>query len=240
MRLGNEIRKIGQEPGKVIKESDLPVKMFVAGPVQAGKTTIVCSIFEFASKSYLTSLSKPLWGIITWARGWWEQNYISEDHKQRTIALTIHSKRLFGETLYLVYDLGGQECYYALQSVFLDLENAFFLIVANVAENDEILKDHIKKQLHIISSKLPQHATAKIIFIGTHMDLIEDKEHEEHKKSICKEAYISTDCNNLDIVKEFFINATAIDSSKLKRIIETCKTLGEKVHQSMVSFNIYL
>ena len=118
----------------------------------------------------------------------------------------------------------------------MDLENAFFLIVADVAEDDEMLKDNIKKQLHIISSKLPQHATAQIIFVGTHMDLIEDK---EHKRSICKEALNSIDCDNLDIVEEFFINASAIDSSELKRITETCKTLGEKVHHSMVNFNIY-
>ena len=211
--------------------------MFVAGPAEAGKTTIVCSIFEYVSKTYLPALFKSFWGVTTWVRDWWEQRYISEDHKQRTIVLTIHSKRLFGKMLYLIYDLGGHECYYALQSVFLDLENAFFLIVANVAENDEILEDNIKKQLHIISSKLPRDTTAKIIFIGTHMDLIEEK---EHKKSICKVALNSTDCKNLDIDNEFFINATAIDSSELESITETCKKLGEKVHHSMVSFNIFM
>ena len=234
MRLATEISNLGQEPGKKIEGKDIPVKMIIAGPAEAGKTTLLQSIFDYLSRNYITEVCKPLWSIVSWARGFWEGDHISEDQKERTIGLTIHSKRLFDEMLFLIYDLGGQECYYALQAVFLDLENAFFFVVVDLTDSDELLKDNIEKQLSIISSKLPKYAKAEIILVGTHLDLINDAE-KEKKANICEKALLAADCPNVEIVKEIFINATKQNSKQLLEIIESCKELGENVQKAMVS-----
>ena len=218
-----EVAKIG-ESGNYIEENDIPIKMFIAGPPQAGKTTLVRSVFDHESD----------------ANSFWNEKYICEDHKERTICLTQHYKRLFSNLPLLIYDLGGQECYYALHAVFLDLEDSFFLILVDISKEDYVLKESIKSQLSIISSKLRLHSKAEVLFIGTHADMLDEKQKRE-KINICKKTLMEAKntYHNISIFrKKMYINATSKDSKELQEITIACEQLGNNVHKAMVRLKI--
>ena len=91
--------------------------------------------------------------------------------------------------------------------------------------------------MSIISSKLQQQTEADVIFIGTHIDQIEDK---EHKENVCKKALLyARDLQNLKIVDKKYINATVKNSKELEEITKSCENLGKKVHNAMVSSAVF-
>ena len=212
-----------------IDENDIPVKMFVAGPPKAGKTTLLLSLFNHLSTEKNSN------------GGFWEEKYISKHQMERTISLTLYSKALIGNTPFVIYDLGGQECYYALQAVFLDLENSFFLTVFDLTKDKEELRANIVDQLAIVSSKLPQNAKAEVIFIGTHLDLMNDEDKQE-KLNICKKALVDARHNNqnLKIVKKIFMDATEENSKEIQELIEACEASGANVHGTMVNSDKFM
>ena len=201
--------------------------------VKQERQQLLNQYLNMSRQIFFTDLYKTALSIISWTSVLCEWNQIAEDQTDRTIGVNIHSKRLFNDMLYLIYDLGGQESYYSLHAVFLDLENAFFVVVVDLSKDDVSLKNDIQKQLSIISSKLPKEAKAEFILVGTHVDMIQDK---VQKESVCKEARLATDCQNLEFVEEIFINATLKSSSELVKITQLCRKLGENVQNAMVSF----
>ena len=216
------MRKIA-ESENYIEANDIPIKMFLAGPPEAGKTTLVRSVFDHESD----------------ADSSWNEKYICEDHKERTICLTHHYKILFSNLPLLIYDLGGQESYYGLQAVFLDLENSFFLILVDITKEKDILKESIERQLEIISSKLHLHKKVEVLFIGTHADMLDEKQKEE-KINICRTSLVKVKktYHNIDIFKEMCINATSKNTKELQEIIGACEKLGNNVYKAMVRLKI--
>ena len=232
MRLMQEVRNIGKEQGGTIKESYLPVKLFFVGPGEAGKTTLLNTLFDrsFSFKSVFTRPKKPLHVMKNMPLG---KSYIHEEFAERTIGVEVHSKVLEDIQL-LIFDLGGQETFYVMQSIFLDLENSFFLLVVDLTKPKQKIEDDIKSQLSMISSKLPKHGEAEAILVGTHKDLLSDTERGEII-SACKSALQINSYPNLTAVKTLFVNAKERKTDEIKMLEGYCIELAQQVKGAMVS-----
>ena len=232
MRLMEEVKQFGKEKGKNIEESDLPVKLFFVGPAEAGKTTLLNSLFHpsFSFKSVFAKTKKSLQVMEKTSTG---KNYVDEKFGERTIGVEIHSEILEDIKL-LVFDMGGQQNYYVLQAIFLDLENSFFLLVVNLTKSKEAIEDEIKSQLSLISSKLPKSVKAEAILVGTHTDLLGEKERDE-KTRMCKAALQTKTYPNLAVEKTLFLNAKEKKTENTRTLERCCKELALQVKSAMVS-----
>ena len=223
------MRQFGKERGKNIEESDLPVKLFFVGPEKSGKTTLLNSF-----KSVFAHIKKPLNVMKETPTG---INYIDEKFSERTIGVEIHSEVLDDIQL-LIFDMGGQQNFYIMQAVFLDLENSFFLVVIDLTKSKQVIEDEIKSQLSLISSKLPKNVKAEAILVGTHTDLLKERERVE-KKRICKAVSArltaSKDYRNLVVEKTLSLNAKEKKSEDIQTLEGYCKELALHVRNSMVS-----
>ena len=227
-----EVRGIGNKQGGNIKESYLPVKVFFVGPGEAGKTTLLNTLFyqSFSFKSVFAPTKKPLHVMKNTPPG---KTFTDEKFAERTIGVEVHSKVLEDIQL-LIFDLGGQETYHIMQSIFLDLENSFFLLVIDLTKPKEQIKDDIKGQLSMISSKLPKHGKAEAIFVGTHKDLLSGRERGEII-SACKSALEMNSYSNLAAVKTLFVNARERKTDDIKMLERYCIELAQQVKGTMVS-----
>ena len=232
MRLMEEVKQFGKERGKNIEESDLPVKLFFVGPAEAGKTTLLNSLFysSFSFKSMFAKAKKSLQAMKKTPTG---KNYIDEKFSERTIGVEIYSE-ILEDTKLLIFDMGGQQNYYTLQAIFLDLENSFFLLVVDMTKSKELIEDEIKSQLSLISSKLPKNVTAEAILVGTHTDLLSEREREE-KTSMCEAALQTKSYPNLVVEKTLFLNAKEKKTDNTRTLERYCKELASHVKSAMVS-----
>ena len=223
------MRQFGEERGKNIEESDLPVKLFFVGPEEAGKTTLLNSL-----KTVFAQTKKPLNVMKETPTG---KNYINENFGERTIGVEIHSEVLDDIQL-LIYDMGGQQNFYIMQAIFFDLENSFFLVVIDLRKSKEVIEDEIKSQLSLISSKLPKNVNAEAILVGTHTDLLSGRERDE-KTCICKAVSVrlttSKTFPNLVVKRTLSLNAREKKSENIQTLERYCKELALHVKSSMVS-----
>ena len=88
-----KVRDIGKEQGGNMKESYLPVKLFFVGPGEAGKTTLLNTLFNqsFSFKSVFVPTKKPLHVMKNMRPG---KTFIDEKFAERTIGVEVHSKVL--------------------------------------------------------------------------------------------------------------------------------------------------
>ena len=233
MRLLQEVRNIGKKKGMTIDESYLPVKLFFVGPEEAGKTTLLNTLFNqgFSFKSVFNLSKRPIYVMKNMPL---DKAYIDEKFAERTIGVEVHSKVLEDIQL-LIFDLGGQQSYYKMQSIFLDLENSFFLIVVNLSKPKNMIEDDIKSQLSIVASKLPKHGKAEAILVGTHKDLLSDGERGEII-SACKSALHMNSYSNLTAEKTVFMNAKEQKSDDIRKLERYCIDIAKQVKSAMVSF----
>ena len=227
----------------------MPLKMFIAGPPEAGKTTLLNSLMHYVStdqdskekqkensKGSLRNTGQSL------LRN--RNEHICDDHQERTIGLNVHFEKLFENNPFLVYDLGGQESYYALQAIFLDVDNAFFLVVINMLDNTDELTKHIDKQLSIISSKLPRDAKSAVVLIGTHCEneLMDDEEREDKESTIMVTGNSFMDkCENLMLQEEYlFMDARKKKSEEIKVLTGICTDIAVDARKVMVCICISL
>ena len=232
MRLMEEVRQIGKERGKNLEECDFPVKLFFVGPAQAGKTTLLNSLF-YPSFSFKSVFARTKKSLQVMERTPTRENYIDEKFVERTIGVEIHSKILEDINL-LVFDMGGQENHYPLQAIFLDLENSFFLLIVDLTKSKQVIEDEIKSQLSLISSKLPKNVKAEAIFVGTHIDLLSKRERVE-KIRICKATLQRKSYSNLVVEKTLFLNATEKETENTRTLERYCKELALHVRSALVS-----
>ena len=121
-----------------------------------------------------------------------------------------------------------------MQSIFLDLENSFFLLVIDLTKPKKQIKDDIKGQLSMISSKLPKHGKAEAILVGTHEDLLSGREKGEIICA-CKSALEMNSYPNLTAVKTLFVNAKERKTDDIKLLETYCIALAQQVKGAMVS-----
>ena len=223
------MRQFGKETGEIIEESDLPIRLFFVGPEEAGKTTLLNSF-----KSVFAQSKKPLNVMKESPTG---KNYIDEKFGERTRGVEIHSEVLKDIQL-LIFDMGGQQNFYIMQAIFLDLENSFFLVVIDLRKSNQEIEDEIKSQLSLISSKLPKNVKAEAILVGTHTDLLSKRERDE-KTCTCKALSVrlttSNAYPNLAVEKILSLNAKEKESKDIQTLKRYCKELALHVKSSMVS-----
>ena len=207
--------------------------MFIVGPEESGKTTLLHSLFHHES-SFLWKLP----GLFSWTLetlGFWKKDCITENYLERTIGLTIHSEQLDDVQL-LVFDLGGQESFYQLQAIFLDLENSFFLLAIDLTKPVKSIEDAIKCQLSIISSKIPRGMKAEAVLVGTHTDLLSVRAAAD-KTRICKAAVMTNTYCNLDVKRTLFLNAKEKTSDHMNELKRSCGELAQKAKSAMVNIS---
>ena len=223
------MKQFGKERGENIEESDLPVKLFFVGPEVSGKTTLLNSF-----KSVFSQTKKPLNVMKETPSG---KNYIDEKFGERTIGVEIHSEVL-EDIQILIFDMGGQQNFYIMQAIFLDLENSFFLVVIDLRKSKQEIEDEIKSQLSLISSKLPKNVKAEAILVGTHTDWLSKREIDE-KTRTCKAVSVrltmSKNYPNLVVEKTLSLNAREKRSEGIQTLERYCKELALHVKSSMVS-----
>ena len=231
IRYKQDVRKIGKAAGKAIKEADLPVKLFVVGPTEAGKTTIVRSIFNYLSKQELPRAHGFRSSTET-VDSFWKTKHITADNLERTVGLVILRTRIAEDIFAIIYDLGGHETYYSLQAIFLHLENGFFLITIDVKQSEEHILEEVQKHLTVLSSKLPKGTTSEAVLAFTHFDLLEENKIGK-KMLICKRARLNK-FENIKIIGEVFIDAQDGDSKEFHKLMDLCKKMAQDVKSCMV------
>ena len=235
VRYKQDVRNIGKTSRNPVSESDLPVKLFVVGPTKAGKTSTVKSIFHCLDQQEMSESSGFSSSTVT-ADSLWKTKHIAEDSWERTICLTIHRIKLAADIFSIIYDLGGNETYYALQAIFLDLRNGFFLIVVDIREPKEYLQCEIEKQLSLISSKLPKNVSAEVLLVFTHVDQVEENV-KAKKMCTCKQIrlVLKEFQKNIRLVKEVvFINAKDAESEEIQKLLDICKKMAKNVKDCLV------
>ena len=229
-----EVKEVGQKQG-MIDESELPIKIFIVGPVKAGKTSILHLLFH--KKSCFLRKVYEMFAQRNKGPDSWKRTRINENYLERTIAVTIHSQQTDNSQL-LIFDLGGQETYYVLQAIFLDVENSFFLLVVSLESPIKTIQDDIISQLSIISSKIPRGMKAEAILIGTHVDLLSESERGE-KICACKATILKHKYENLTVKDSVFLNATEEKSQMICYLKKSCEKLAQNVKIAMVSTFFY-
>ena len=228
-----QVKNIGQLSTNYIEESELPVKLFVVGPTEAGKTTTVASMLRYIEKQEMPQSSWLSSSTGAFEHQEWRKKYIAENSSTRTIGLAIHNMKMTKDILAIVYDLGGNETFYALQAIFLDLKYGFFLVTIDVRESKKIMEQKIEEHLAIISSKLPKDVMAQSVLVFTHCDMLESKERDE-KIRICKRIRLTKSKENIKFVKAMFIDALNAESEEMRELVEVCMEMANNVKRSMV------
>ena len=208
------------------------MRFYFAGAVKVGKTTLANSILDsFPRQWKFWDKSPPTY------RAKKDNSRIMEEQRERTVGLDVHLKKVSTGNYFLIYDLGGQECFYTLHSLLLNCEESIFFVVFNVENKYEELEHEIRNQLKIIHSHHFTGNKPRVIFVGTHLDCIvatEEKNTEENVRKlimvkILGDFHVETVC-----IK--FVDARNSNSHEIIGLSKQMKDVADKMLMNMVSF----
>ena len=213
-------------------DADVPVKVIFAGPALSGKTTLVTSLRHYASKQ------QSLWESIIKAKEpsvkpTKKSTLIAADSMDRTIGSELHLLKV-NKDLYLnLQDLGGQECFYALHSIFIHHKESVFFVIFSLEKHEEQLKEYISNQVRIILSHCYSSAEINIIFLGTHIDRVQNvtvkKEQIKHLLHQIGETF------GISVSEKHFINAKCPSDDELANILKSTREMASRVTARLVS-----
>ena len=205
------------------------MKFYFAGATMVGKTTLVNSLFDcFPTQWNFWSKSKkpPSYKAKK------ESMRIVEEQKQRTIGLDVHLTKAGAEHYFLLYDLGGQECFYTLHSLMIDCRDSTFFVVFNLENILDDLKAEIDVQLKIVRSHHSTGGRPRIAFIGTHLDCVTLQKMKSAEELIKGEILHEFDIETVCIT---FVDARKSSSSEIIDLFRTMKDIACQVLRNMVS-----
>ena len=192
-----------------------------------GKTTLVNSLFDcfptqwkFWGKTFPSFKAKK------------KGMRIVKKQKQRTIGLDVHLTKAGAEHCFLIYDLGGQECFYTLHSLLIDCRDSTFFVVFNSENILNEIKAEIDVQLKIIHSHHSTGGRPRIAFVGTHLDRVTLQKIKSAEELINKEILPEFDIETVCIT---FVDARKSSSSEIINLFRTMKDIADQVLRNMVS-----
>ena len=191
-----------------------------------GKTTLVKSLFGcFPTNWNFWSKRPPSYKAKN------ESMRIVEEHQQRTIGLDVHLTKAGTDHYFLLYDLGGQECFYTLHSLMINCSDSTFFVVFNSENTLNDLKAEIDVQLKIIHSHHSTGGRPRIVFIGTHRDCVTSQKMKNAEQLIKGEILHEFDIETACIT---FVDATKSSSSEIIDLFRTMKDIAGQVLRNMV------
>ena len=218
-------------------DASVPIKIFLVGLGESGKTTLLKSLFKCFSnkrkiKVFRKSTEEPTVGPMKDEK----TSSIDKMFQPRTIGLDIYVQKV-DEDLYLnVHDFGGQECFYSLHSIFLNTDDSFFFVIFNLNHSAEEIFKEMSDQLRIIFSHHTSEMSPNIVFLGTHLDQVHD--------TVKMRAKIGNVLHNIE--KEFdlhnvqchFIDATDPESKEMVKLSEITREYASRVLKNMVNIQL--
>ena len=159
---------------------------------------------------------------------------IADDFKERTIGAEFHLLKVDKDLYLNIQDLAGQEGFYALHSALLhQKEEAIFFVIFNLENSIEQLKQDVMNQLKIIVSHSSSTAEKRIVFLGTHVDQVQNastkKEQAMHLLSELEETF------NINSSEKFFVDAKNLSDKEMADILTSTKKLASQIRTSLVS-----
>ena len=159
---------------------------------------------------------------------------IADDFKERTIGAEFHLLKVDKDLYLNIQDLAGQEGFYALHSALLhQKEEAIFFVIFNLENSIEQLKQDVMNQLKIIVSHSSSTAEKKIVFLGTHVDQVQNAstkiKQAMHLLSELEETF------NINSSEKFFVDAKNLSDKEMADILTSTKELASQIRTSLVS-----
>ena len=213
-------------------DTNVPVKVIFAGPALSGKTTFVTSLHHYAAKQ------QGLWGLIRKSkepsvRPKKKSAQIAEDSRERTVGSELHLLKVNNDLYLNIQDLGGQESFYALHSIFIHHKESVFFVIFSLEKHEEQLKEDISNQVRIILSHCYSSAEKYIIFLGTHIDRVQNvpvkKEKIKHLLHQIGETF------GISVSEKHFINAKNPSDDEMANILKSTREMASRVTTSLVS-----
>ena len=213
-------------------DSNIPIKVILAGPAFSGKTTLMKSLRYYASKN--KGFRKALLGSKTpLIEPQLEDTYIAEDFKQRTVGAEFHLLKVDKDLYLNVQDLGGQECFYALHSTFIHNKDAIFFVVFNLQNSKEQIIEDVRNQLRIIGAH--SYSFAQVILLGTHLDKV-DRSTNKMDQTRCS-LLEQGEKFNYNFSNIIFMNAKNPKDDEMAKLLKSTRELASAVKLSVVSDN---
>ena len=213
-------------------DSSVPIKVIFAGPALSGKTTLVQSFRHHASKQ------QGLWESIIKSKEpsikpLKKSTQIAEDLKERTIGSELHLLKADKDLYLNIHDLGGQECFYAMHSIFIHHEESVFFIIFSLEKDGKQLKKDITDQVRIVLSHCSPAAEKNIIFLATHVDRVHNVNiKEEQTKHILHQI---EETFGISISDKLFVNAKNPSSNEMAGILKSTREMASQVRTRLVS-----
>ena len=205
------------------------MKFYFTGAAKVGKTTLVKSLLNCFPKQWNIFLKNP-----PSYKAEKDSSKIVAGKRERTVGVDVHLRKAGEEHYFLVYDLGGEDCFCSLQSHLLICNDSIFFVVFNVEDTFENIKTEINKQLQIISSHNSTGYKPHVFFVGTHFDRI--TENEKKKREIISKI-IEEDAEHFQVKYEciMLVDARNSKSSEIIDLSKKMKTIAQDVLDDMVS-----
>ena len=214
-------------------DTDVPIKVIFTGPAFSGKTTLLKSLRQYANKQkgILGSLVKSKEPSIEPER---DSSQIVKDFKKRTIGIEHHLLKVEKDLYLNMQDLGGQESFYTLHSIFLHSEDSIFFVIFNLENPKEQIIEDVSNQLKIILSHCSSTSKRNIVFLGTHLDQVANRTVKEQETE-CLLRQLEEKFNIVDICDIIFLNAKDPPVQKMADIVQSIRKLASRIRENLVS-----
>ena len=162
---------------------------------------------------------------------------IAEDFKERTIGAEFHLLKVDKDLYLNIQDLSGQEDFYALHSSLLHQKGeAIFFVIFNLENSIEQLQQDVMNQLKIIVSHSSSTTEKRIVFLGTHVDQVQNAttkiEQVKHLLSELEETF------KINSSGKLFVNAKSLSDKEMTNILKSTKELASQIRTSLVSVQL--
>ena len=162
---------------------------------------------------------------------------IAEDFQERTIGAEFHLLKVDKDLYLNIQDLAGQEGFYALHSALLhQKEEAIYFVIFNLENSMKQLKEDIMNQLKIIVSHSSSTTEKRIIFLGTHVDQVQDAptkiKQAKHLLSGLEETF------NINSFEKLFVDAKNLSDKEMADILTSTRELASQIRTSLVSVQL--
>ena len=212
-----------------------PMRIFVIGDGGEGKSTLIEAMEHEPRFAALTS-------IIAVPK---EVNGVSQ--KTAGIIPRVFKSRLYGDVLF--YDFAGQEAYYSSHAAVIksavDKRPPIFILVTGLHREDTALIHSVSYWLGIIINQCAaMEGKAQLIVVGSHSDLIEERNEVDRRKQIIFRAVQNfTAFNLVDVIPMDCRYSISNGMKSLRHCVgRCCDSLRSKLSISLNAhmFLIYL